>query len=60
MWEYGFMNENFEIVIKSRKDLYGDLSMLQELLKSIEYLTSEIKKRSLVIESENRSSRVSL
>ncbi|MCX7913578.1 MAG: hypothetical protein N2511_03220 [Thermodesulfovibrionales bacterium] len=52
MWEYGFINENFEIVIRSQKNLYTNPSLLDELSKSIDCLTTEIKKRCLVTDDD--------
>lgn len=55
MWEYGFISEDFEIVIKAKKNPCSDFSALTELFKSIDCLTSELERKCLLAKKEDKS-----
>lgn len=56
MWEYGFLNEKFEILIKSKDNPCADPLLLSQLLQSIDFLTSEMKQKCLIAENNNQLS----
>ncbi len=55
MWQYGFLNEKFEIYIKSKDNPCADRVLLSQLLQSIDFLTSDMKKKCLIAKNNNQS-----